>query len=262
MKYLAIIILLWGCVSEVEFSEEGGRVYLKNLHPEVLSAEDVIWKVGKKKEISKGFLVKIGLPTIKENSARALYNKGANAWLVKVSRQSGFDGYKVIGYVEAPFSPSKRGRRTKSVHFINKVFFQVYYPAAAAISYFYAYCCPGMDHRRRLGEIKVQGQNLKPRDAYVYSVKSFSEKTKKNEIVPAVFNGGRNLAGKYNVEIALYNTSRSMIMSSFIPVDGSIHITSESDISVRECDGFQLPGPNERKRKSYKDFRFGQKNRR
>lgn len=259
MKYLLIftLVIFSSCSKHSELIFEKNKlVGVRTQEGTIFDGQVMDWKVGDfhSKTLSKGFLLKIGLPHLGvDNITKMLELSKIDSWLVKIIRRNNNGEEIIMGYLYLPFYHTNQQTGHRRVEAVDSIFVKIYYAASAISARLEALKCPAMDHRKVIDEIEVKKGKLE-RDFYVSYSNQFEEKPLPTEILPNIFNGGSSLIGEYTVQIALFSFATNVRYSEFIDLPGSVKVVKEIEKEVPECTGVPVP-PMEQNEK-LKEFKF------
>ncbi len=238
MKLIFLVLFtLLSCQKYAGFTDNDSLATIDNVKAEIIRADILEIKVGpsRTQEVSRGFLVEVGLNPIKEESAEALSRKfHVNSWLMRVRRVSGASR-EDIGYSYTPFF-SQHIRLGKSFIKTKSISFRINYAAMISAN-LRNFNCPAYNHNLLIDDIKII-----PRDFGNYSLttdkpRPLNRPAEINKIVPPDFNGGLKLMGRYQVELALYNSDKKEIFGDWIPVNNIVEVSYESSTQLPGCVG-------------------------
>lgn len=263
MKYLFFmsIIFFVGCTKYSEYTEKNGIVIIRPISHGAGEVKIIDWRVGplRRQKVSKGIRMQVNFPLIERGHLQDLVDKrGVDSWLIRVRRR-GPVGSDFLGWFYAPII--KAGRKANSPFRVRQVkagFIHVYYAAAAVSTRFEGFMCPAFKHSKKIDNFeKVNSYAL----GKVLSVSPAEQKRVMAKIEPFsyrpfVINGGADLTGEYSLEFALFNFQDKKIMSNFVEVSERIKIAKEIRVTLKGCDSFVIPAPNEDSDK-VKQFKFG-----
>lgn len=262
-NYLAIIfvVLASACTRYAEYDEVNGRLSLSIENGKIASVDDVSWRVGESQRsvLSKGVEIRVDLPRLNRQLIKKLFdNYEADSWAIRVQRTGTTRG-QVIGEFFVPYmslSDSARVRgRSRSP---KSVSFRLFYAAAAVSDRLMNLTCPAFNHRFKIERLQLQ----RTPQNHNLQVSRFRRDPVRSDIremgyFPISINGGNNLLGRYEIQLALYSARERIYKSDFRPISNLIRIDQEVPISVPECEGFKVPPREERPQNPLENFRFG-----
>ncbi len=260
LLFLLLLILWASCVkrSKVNFYENG-QIGIYPQNAEIRGVKAVIWKVGPgfKQEVHKGFRVTLQFPKIALDMLKKINNiKGANGYLLRILRLNN-DGQQILTYFEIPFSSPKPGAES-FFHELTTTSFSLYYPDASMSLRFEKMMCPPMGTQKVLNNMKIENNNNeRPGHLLLDSSEEeyITEKVHEFNFYNMAFNGGRDLAGTYQFEIAFFNTLAKKKLSSYYKIPGHVIVSGEVETPIVGCTNFQIPAKE--KDKDLKDIKFG-----
>jgi hypothetical protein len=236
-KMLALMLLMMGCQKYAQFEEVQKIIYIRDFKSEITRVNLEEWKVGQNRSqvVSKGFLVEVSMtPLEEEHAVRLTELYGINSWIVRILKVDG-PRRKEVGYSYIPFFSSNT-RTGRSFVEISSITFKINY-AAAISGNMRSFKCPAFDHNRLITNGEIQSY-----DAGIDSIKTtpvfgIQKPVELNQLVPPVFNGGNSLQGKYQVELALYDSAKRKVFGSWAPAKGQVNIEYEKQIGIVGCAG-------------------------
>ncbi len=236
MKLILLSLLIFlgnGCVKYASFHSDDQETYIKTSSMKMKNIEIIPWKVGSNYQatISKGFVVVVPVPRLKEQAIDALFKRGVDSWLARVMRGNG-SRREYLGHISVPFVA---GSKTPRKVFINNFAFQVVY-AANAISVKHDQAkCPLFNHKKSLITAKFVNTNSSDKTFNVNLVGiSVNFKVHKRELFPALLNGRMSLAGDYYIELALYGQQEKKRFSDFFSFEHFINV-DEQEVTIPGC---------------------------
>ncbi len=245
---LAIFIVLFlfsSCMPKGKVERGRQSAYVYDYSAKIKDIDLVPWSIGsglKKVTITKGFLVAIELPRLSKDDTMFIYETfSVDSWLIRVTKSSGPGTGSVLGYFYAPIVRKEIRSDHVSPATMLKAFFKVMYSAAAPSARFERFECPAFDHNKVIEQYEIFGQQTNPPGVRVSPQETLRANAQKVEITPVQFNGGSSLRGKYEVELALYNSEEKRVSSEWITLNQSIFIISENSKLLPGCSGFQIP---------------------
>ena len=237
MKFLIIfnfLILFLSCSKEYHLTSKNGIYFLNELYAEMDNSEEVSWHVGLKREIeiSKGIRFYISVPKLEGDSINLLNKKyGVDSWLYRF-RKIERGAKKDLGLYSISFNNISRNTKNFSVN--------LFYQAAAISKLFRNFHCPAFNHR-----FKIENYGISPRpnsDAssiYLRQVETVRAQVGQLRFSPMILPGGLNLAGKYIVDMAFYNSNKKQRFSEWFPINGVLDIQTELKKTVASCNGIK-----------------------
>lgn len=256
---LLIFKLILSCTQYAEYTEEDGRLALSLSNGQIESVQVIDWNVGDNKTVSKGVELRVKLPRLDRDLMSKIYSDfNADSWGIRVSRVSMTRGSRV-GEIFVPIISTADSERVRSRSLSPKsVSFRLFYPDAAVSNRLENLPCPAFGHRLKISRASVERVD---RDNQIF-VNQFRRDRASRDIrevgyFPISLNAGRNLEGRYSVELGLYNSRSNFFVSNFMPISHDIRIHSESRVSIPECEGYRPPPREEGGGSDFQNFRFG-----
>ena len=216
----------------------------------VESIKEVSWKVGrkgKKKEVSKGFLVKISLPFLQKKDLSFLYEtKRIDSWILKIERINPRWGRQLIGHFLIPIRvQTQKALRTSSSQSAR---FRIYYAAASTSSRFEQLPCPAFQHNLKITSLDFKNTDTPKKESFSLRRRSMvGGRVEASGFVSIEFNGGTSLKGEYIVSLALFNSVSKALMTEYIPVRSVISVKMEKPVPIPSCTGFTIPEKTQKK---------------
>jgi hypothetical protein len=260
------IVLISSCSKEYsEFILRYNKsVYIIPKDTYVNSVEAITWKVGPafKQRVSKGIRVKVQFPQLEKDHLKHLNReKKINAWLVRVHKST-LRGTKIIGYLYFPLvTPGSRAGdsvRTRQQEF---GIFNIYYAAASLSSRFENFYCPAFKHQKVIGSAGLNKRKYSLRKLIVSSSENerVVGRVEKFGYVPSSLNGGMEMKGVYNLDIAFYNSNSNMKKSNYVPLREEIQVAGEYENYITGCTNFKIPPAKFDDGDRLRKFNFGRK---
>ena len=257
LKIFIIGILIIGCTKYSELEKNKfGNYFFKTDQIHLKDFELIPWKVGitNKQIITKGILFTLTFPIIKNTDIFTINEKsGVNSWLVRVRRSSPL-GSTTLGYFYSPFLlpgiPGIKGLRAKQ---IKSMTMQIEYSAATLPIELVRSPCPPMNHRKVIEEIFVDPQS----DAFTLMTispdisSSLEENISEYSYQTPTVDGGADLAGVYNFELAFFDSINKKIMGDWFAYPETITIVKEMEITLEECVNYE----QSKTQPDYSDFK-------
>ena len=262
LKFIFLLVLLVSCTKYSTYEKKSsGSIYITPSEFKINEAEDVKWKVGRKKDqlLSKGINVKFTFPLLEKDHLRELLElHDVNAWIIKIVKL-GFSRARPIGYMYVPLSVPTPQRKY-SYKQIKTGTFSIVYAAASISTRFEKFPCPAFDHRLIIEDFEIKDK--KTFGEKVISVTptqqgKINAKISKFSYSTYKINGGTSIKGDYGVEIALFDSIKKRRKSNFVNFPQVVRVLSEKKKSITGCAGYKIP---DRPRESggVKAFKFGQ----
>jgi hypothetical protein len=257
LKIFILGFLIFGCTkySELEINKYG-NYFFKTDQIHLQDVELIPWKVGvtNKQIITKGILFTLTFPVLKNKDIFTINEKsGVDSWLVRVRRSSPL-GSTSLGYFYSPFFlpgiPGVKGLRAKQ---IKSMTMQIEYTAATLPIDLVNSPCPPMNHRKVIEEVFVDPKSdssslmtIAPEmsSGLEEDVLDFSYQT------PTI-DGGGDLIGVYNFELAFFDSINKKIMGDWFAIPETLTVVKEIEIALEECVDYQQPTL----RPDYNDFK-------
>lgn len=228
------------CSNHAKFDAKKKTIIIESLSLE--KGEEIKWNfgLGKDRVLSKGFIIQGQLPSLTSDSVNWLHNKkGADSWLIKISREK--VAPSSLGYLYIPLvSKGTRGGPVPSK--INKFIAKIYYSAAAPSKRFENFKCPAFNHKKKIKSIGIlKDDGLKRKKWFVRQGNTLSSRVRRFNFSPVIFNGGSSLRGSYVYDVALYDSKRKTLLSSFVRASGILKVSREEEKSLSGCESFEIP---------------------
>ncbi len=246
MKIIVLLFFLTGCISATKVSRNKYDHYTisaKDL--KIDSYKTIDWKMRDRKEtvLHQGFQIKLRLPLISKGDLEKLAReKGVDSYIIKIGHQAGVSA-RHLGYLEIPFYRYTRSLRSSEITGqkyikVYKTYFQINYKAASLVPRTVNFICPPLKHRLKISDIEEKSFS---KVDLSFTLGPLNEKyirsnTQKFLAQSALFAGGVSLQGIYVMDIALYDSQKKRVVSSFVRVPEYIEVKSEEEISLKECD--------------------------
>jgi hypothetical protein len=249
--FLAIIFLNISCQKKSEIKFNGTTSF--TLKPDKLEVENIEirkWRVGPlgRQLVSKGISFSVAFPQIERDDLEKMgKNFGVDSWLIKIKKRA-YAQNTVLGYMYIPLIvPGTQAKNKYRRHQIKTGTFSVYYAAAAVSTRFEKMLCPAFDHNKLIEKTFLKPS---PTSTTSFFAGAMEEKRILAKVEPYSYsgntlNGGKELIGEYNVEVALFNYKDKTKKSNFVPVPQDIIIKDEELVSIRGCTNFKAPPPQE-----------------
>lgn len=263
IKTFFILLLTTGCTKYSEFTKVGERYAIKPVDAGIESIKPVKWRVGprRKQMVSKGFELRIKFPILEKSHLDELItNTDINSWLV-VLRKRSLTSNKSIGrtYIPLVVPGSDKSPFRSRIKQMKTGFMRVFYPAAAISTRYEKLPCPAFDHNLLIEEVVVE---VTAESADVLKVSPLNKNrvnqmVQKFQVEPIKINGGENLTGDYEVEIALYNHQTKTTFSNFLRLPQKARVLKEVSRNVKGCENYEIPDPPSESSNKIEEFKFG-----
>lgn len=236
--FFLTLLLATSCTKYSPLIKDQIGVRVENVELNIKELDEVIWKVGKFHEykVSQGFTTVIEMPKLSEDDLDYLTKeKNVDAWIIRVIVQRGSESQD-LGSLFAPFRSVKYVRGAPSGGAPTQVALKVHYAASYASERFRKFPCPAFGHTKRLDKFSISGENNSLTISFDQRI-PYEEKSQRVELNPSAFNAGNSLVGNYYFEIAPYNQSEKIILSSFKRLPRYIEVISEETQDLPTCAG-------------------------
>ncbi len=263
MKHLFILFTLFasGCQEYADYKRNEHKVTIVPKNAGIGSADIAEWKVGplRRQRVSKGLRVKLNFPVLdKEHIKDLVSSMEIDSWFIRVRKKTMVTS-EVLDHFYVPLTVPGRGKTDLRIKQISSAFVNIYYSAAAISSRFAKFPCPAFDHRKFITDFevtKVQGRQKSIRGNR--RIPSYhSGKLKVYDYSPFPINGGKELSGEYQFEIALFNAKEKTKKSNWFLINDAVKITKEGSLGViKGCKDFKIPDNNSTI-DDIQDFKFG-----
>ncbi|MBT3237061.1 MAG: hypothetical protein HN353_13980 [Bdellovibrionales bacterium] len=245
-----LLPVLVSCFNDLELKEGkyGAITIDAELHLD--SVKIVDWGVGRgfKNILSKGFVVKIDVPTMSKSDVLLLHKRfSIDAWLIRIRRRGDYSSGGVEGYYFVPLVRNDHVRGLK-VQSISSSKFKVYYASAYMSRRFENFFCPAFHHRFYLTDVLIKDDRIKQRQRFnifksdIYQVQG---KVEPFNMTAFKLNGGNSLIGRYQVDLAFYNTIEKRRKSNYLPFQEFLEVKDERRREVKGCANFKIPSKAE-----------------
>lgn len=257
LKIFILVFLIIGCTKYSELEKNNyGNYFFKTNQIHLEDVELIPWKVGinEKQIITKGILFTLTFPVLKNADIFTINEKMAvDSWLIRIRRSSSL-GSSTLGYFYSPFLlPGVPGIKKLRAKQIKSMTMQILYSAATLPSEFVNSPCPPMNHRKVIGEVFVDPKS----DAVsVMTIapdlsSSLDEKISEYSYQTPTINGGTDLSGVYNFEVAFFDSVNNKIMGDWFAYPETLTVVKETEISLEECIDYE----NKKLGPDYHDFK-------
>lgn len=236
--YLLMFVLCLSCTKYSTIQKESGYVEIADVHMDISNLEEVIWNVGKRKEVkvSQSVTFVIEMPKLKSEDLDFLSEiRGIDAWIIRVISLKGSE-QQDLGSLYTNFRPSRKSR-VESGSAAKTVSVKIYYAAAYASERLRNSRCPSFNHDKKIASMEIVGED----STFSIPIGSgipYGERSQLIELSPSSFNAGNSLEGKYYLEIAAYNSRKKEIVSTFKRLPKYILISSEEKVLIESCIGY------------------------
>lgn len=228
---LTLLFLSVSCTKWAEVQETNGIHKIEDINVSLHSEKIIEWKVGKKRgaTVSKGFSFKVDIPKISESGRKTLFDKyGIDSWVYKITRMHR-GRTQQLGLIMFDLGNMSRTTTDITIH--------IFYHAASVSQRFRHFHCPAFNHRLLIEDLDFEKTNHGEFDLYTKKNKPVRGKVTKPAFAPVIFSGGRELKGKYYVEIALMNSKEKRLYTPFKKVSNYIEVDDEQTVSIPSCVG-------------------------
>ena len=229
---------------------------------QIVKSKIIDWQVGigSKNLISKGVTITLTLPILQSQDLSDLLEKrGANAWLLRLSRDTA-QGRRVVGKIYVPLTSADNTRRTSlKISQLSPITIAVHYAAAAISQRFENFACPAFGHQRVISGVTISRPGTKSSDLIVSSISYHSSREgniEKYSFRTPVLNGGETLQGSYLLEVAAYNYQEKRLKSNYSEYTQRLDIGPEMQRPLKGCSNFTIP-PAPVEEKGLRQFKFG-----
>ncbi len=236
MIYKILLILsLVSCTKYHELKKSGkGIEYVEGINSEIEHAKEVDWDAGRKREVnlSKGIRIYISIPSLSDTAKEKLMGRyGVNAWLFKISRiRKGMT--QPMGYLYYRFENITRTTKNFTL--------SLFYHAASISKRFRLFHCPAFDHRLKIEDFSVNKRSgTGVENIYVRPQGRLPAKATRLRFAPMIVSGGRELKGKYTIDMALYNEQTKERFSSWYKIGNLLSIDNEVHKHIASCTGIK-----------------------
>jgi hypothetical protein len=238
MKALLLTILLsYSCTQKAHLSKDAMGLKLTEVQMEMSHLNEIDWLVGKNKEakVSQSLIFVVDMPKVDDEDLEHLTKtKNIDGWILRLIVQRGSQSQD-LGSLYTLFK-SKKTSRGQGRGAPSSVSIKIYYAAAYPSERFRFFQCPAFDHRKRISEMKISGDQ-EPFEISIDLATSYPEKSHLIELSPSSFNGGNSLVGEYFIEIAPYDSEKKVIHGNFKRIPRYLEIIAEENVSVKSCSG-------------------------
>ncbi len=256
-----LIFVSFSCSKEAEFKIRNKTVYLYVVDSGITEIEEVIWRVGprRKQVLSQGVRIRFTLPLMNKELLKYLYkNRKANSWLIRLKRRT-LTSSKVLGYFSLPFAGPVPGNPHKIYYQSpKKAVLGVNYAASAISMRLSSLLCPALGHRKKITDLGVTPTTVRDRQLLT-STPADSDvipaKVEQISYSPIVVNGGVAIKGDYYVDIALYQQSKKLKLSSWVTLENTGSVRMVEEVIVKGCKNIHFPG--EESKGPTRKFKFG-----
>jgi len=257
---LHLFVLLGSCRKEADVSFREGRFYIEIDDAGVTDVDAIPWSVGplRRQKVAKGFRLKIDFPLIDHSVLEDINKKfEADSWIIKLVRDVR-GKTEVVGRSYLPFVVYQKDGSFK-VKQVREGYLSVYYSAASISSRLEKLSCPAFKHRLKISKYNLGDESAKGKilASYAYE-KRVGGTSSKLGYGKTIYNGGHSLIGKYGIEVALFNSIKKNIKSSFSRVGRDVNIQSEVLSSIKGCENSTIPDIRLDNRNIIDAFKFGQ----
>ncbi|MBT3585871.1 MAG: hypothetical protein HN509_13275 [Halobacteriovoraceae bacterium] len=258
------LILLYGCQEYSTFEKRGDKAALVTPNQAGISEVQLVkWHVGpplSKQTITKGIRFEVTFPMLEKDHLQYLVDHlKVDSWLVRLNKRTLTRAarLKPLYYIPLIVPQPRSVGSTLRIRQLEKGFFKVFYKAAAFSPRFAAIRCPQFGHRKVIldfQEVASSGR-MKALKISRGNKKRVYEKVEKFSYEPKIVDGGRSLLGKFDVEIAFYDSATKTRLSNFASLSDTIKVTKERDGIIKGCNNYKMQDSidNEKMRQ----FNFG-----
>ena len=217
------------CSKQHEVKLKNRKYIINDFEFELRNRRIIPWKVGAKKNkiISQGFMIEALAPGLTTDSKEILFKEfGIDSWVYRMIPKG--KSHLPLGYLFYEFKYVKSRETT--------VYMKLYYHAAITSS-FRSLVCPLFKHRKLINELIVSDNTQSNKRLVVKAGVKYRGRVEKVSFLPIVFSGGQGLEGKYEIQIALYNSSKKTIHSNWYSASEYITVANESKVYLKSCAG-------------------------
>jgi hypothetical protein len=263
-KLILFMFLLVSCKEYSSYERTAdGKIYIKASEAGIKSADVIYWKVGpyRKQNVSKGVQFVIDFPYLKDSDLEELIKyKNIDSWLIRVHRST-VVGSRIIGQLFVPLIKPGGGKDSSiRITQMEQGFINIYYAAAALSKRFESLECPAFDHRKIVTGVELDQRNISLQSLMVTPVEYAKVEGRVEEFVygQSVVNGGMDIAGRYTVDITLYNSREHMKYSSYLELPQAIEIKGERNTILSGCSNSKIPNNDGNSNsENVQKFKFG-----
>lgn len=232
MKYWCLIIFgLISCTPHMSIEKKNGIYILKGLKVKIQHAKEIEWEVGKEREeeVSQGLRVTIKGNTLDKEVRKTLLSKsGTDSLMFKFSRfQKG--SIRTLGHVLVPYVMLPEEDWSFNIYF--------YYLSAAVSEYYRNQKCPAYDHRLKIDDFDYESGSGDKFNLFASNARAYNVAYAHFRDLPVLINSGKQMTGKYFIEVALYNEKKKKLFGRFHKIDANFEIEKEEKIEVTSCNG-------------------------
>ena len=257
--FLASTLFFSSCDKYSEVIYSGQRVIIKPVNAGIEDISIVRWKVGMMRNItiSRGVQITVNFPKIEKEHLRFLVDKyGVDSWVVKVKRR-GMMRNETMGYLYVPLIlPGQK--KSMRINQLSTGSFKVFYASSSISSRFSRLPCPAFKHDYLIEKVGMKKSSPLMKKIVVSPIEEerILARVEEFNYANTVVNGGKELKGNYNLEIAFYNKKRKVKLSNWIELDGVAEVLREKSVPLSGCENFKIP-PRGKEENLYKKFNFG-----
>jgi hypothetical protein len=247
LKKTIFLILLFGCTKYSELGKnENGDFFFQTSDIHLKKVKIIPWPVGIKEKdtISKGMSLTITYPKLEKKDLEKLHkNLGLDSWIVRVRKNSTL-GSRALGYFYAPiFQPGRFGVKNLRARQIKSSEVLVYYTAAALSDRLQSFPCPVLNHRRKIVDWELSKVSDDPVTLTITPGIGVPIDAKLDPFsyAPQMINGGLELIGRYNLELAAFDHHNKRVISNWVDVPEHFRIDKEDETVLPDCTNWEPP---------------------
>tara|TARA_R110000868_G_scaffold378945_1_gene644594 strand:- start:5021 stop:5821 length:801 start_codon:yes stop_codon:yes gene_type:complete len=256
-----LLILLTSCrdYAEVDVDGQGASVAWKSGGATSVSVTP--WRVGpyRKQMLSMGARVKVEFPALKEEDIEMLGEKfDVDSWLVSIQVSGLGRRQRLASYYMPLFKRSGRSG-VMGVSSAEMGYLDLYYAAASISTRLRNLECPGLEHRRVLGNAEIREVATGNPMIVVSKMQeySFQNKVERLDFQRNIINLGESVEGEYQVSFALYNSKKNRVLSNDAIAPQVIVLSGEKNERIRGCENLQTPPAKQDGAGEIQNFKFG-----
>lgn len=250
-KILFLGIFLCGCLPGT--SKVKGQRGLYFITPNKLNLsnlKELKWKVGilRKQVISRGVSFRIYYPSLSSRFLNEIEQKhGVDSWIVKITRRGQWVREELAHYSAKIGVNKLKDKKDLSKKRYTRLFTAVIvnYPDSFISAKHASLPCPVFKHNLKITDFTLKDDLTKRSRILVLrpdSVRDTIEFSKREKDPRRIYiNGGKFLAGRYFVDLALYSSTTGRIYSNYVRYSQEAVIEEEKRVKVKGCQNFSLP---------------------
>lgn len=243
-----------GCTRYAEFQEDRNQLLLSLSDAKIEDVSIVDWTVGDGKKLSQGIMIKVQFPQLSSDFLERLRDHyQADSWGLRVNFH-GQGRMRNIAHLYVPILPDQQRRGQGRLRSPRATSFRINYATVRSVGRFANLPCPVNDHRMQIQGVRLQkSQRDSKLLASPFQRRRVNARVSEIGHFPVSVTGGTHLAGRYEVELALYNRKKGHFISQFYGISNFAVVESEREKRVPECDGYRPPEDQG----GLENFRFG-----